>query len=371
MTSEQSARRPHLLGRLLSSRAGDPYAGADLDNAKRLGALLWLTAMALALALTPVSPPTAELGSAGFAVAAGNALVALLGAHRLAAGSRVGFDEIYLLSYLALAQIALAEWLAGGKGDPYHQLFLLVAVYVGALHPPRRVLIFLLTVAVASFAPVVYRGWDAVSAADISIQFVLVCAVTVLMAMLMRRVRNQRVALRSDGEFATKLARVDALTGLGNRRAFDEAFEREIAKARELDNDLVVLLGDVDRFKRINDESGHTDGDRCLRQVASVIADTVRQGDACFRWGGDEFAVLLPETELEEGWRIAERLEAAVTRLCTRTDGQDVTVTWGLSELEPGTTSHELVKHADRVLLTRKRNRDTVAENGVPAVEVR
>jgi diguanylate cyclase (GGDEF)-like protein len=369
MPRPRSGQPPHLVSRLFAAPTGDPYAGADLDNARRLGTVLWLLGGTLGLALLPISPPTEALGgSAGWMIAGVNLLVTVVGAQGLARRRDIDFDQIYALAYLAVAQIALLEWLAGGRGTPYHQLYLLVVLYVAAVHPPRRVLILLVTVALADFAPLVYSGWDSVTAADIAIQLLLITAVTVLAVMLMTRVRTQRIALRSDGEFATKLARVDALTGLGNRRAFDEALQGEVAKARELDRDLLVMLGDVDRFKKVNDESGHTDGDRCLRQVASVIADTVRQGDACFRWGGDEFAVVLPGTELEEGVRIAERLEAAVTQLCTRTDGLAVTVTWGLSELEAGMTAHELVKSADSMLLARKRERE-VAPADIPLPE--
>jgi diguanylate cyclase (GGDEF)-like protein len=345
------------LARVFSQPTGDPYAGADRDNAARLGALVWLIGAVVGVALLPVSPPTSALGSSGWVIAGVNLLVAFVGARQLVRGPPPGFDLLYTLSFLGVLQIALLEWLAGGRGTPYHQLYLLAAIYAGGIHPPRRVLVFLLTIAVAAFTPLLYDGWDPVAAADIGAQLLIIFGVTLLTAVLMARVRAQRVSLRDDTEFAKKLAHVDALTGLGNRRAFDEALEREAARAGRSSDSLFLLLGDINDFKQINDAAGHSAGDRSLRQVASAINDTVRRADACFRWGGDEFAVLLAQAGADEARWIARRLEASVSQLCNRPDGSSVAITWGLCEFEPGMNTELFVERADEALLGRKHER--------------
>jgi diguanylate cyclase (GGDEF)-like protein len=333
---------------------GDPYAGADQQNAARIGALVVLLIVVLAGALLPVSPPTAELGSVGWAIAAADLLLGFVIAFRMARGSTPSFNTLYLLAFVVVAQIALLEWLAGGRNSPYHQLYLLPALFVSAVHPPRRVLGFLLFVTAAAFAPMLSNGWSGVDAADTATQLLIIGAITVLAMVLMARVRAQRIALRDDGEFAKKLAHVDALTGLGNRRAFDDALERAIIRNEAAGGELVLLMGDVNSFKEINDGFSHSDGDRCLRQVAQAISDTVRRADACFRWGGDEFAVLLADIDPGEANWVARRLEATVSRICRRPDGASIVLSWGLFRYEPGMSAEAFLEAADEALLQRK-----------------
>ncbi|MFC4424961.1 sensor domain-containing diguanylate cyclase [Deinococcus navajonensis] len=103
-------------------------------------------------------------------------------------------------------------------------------------------------------------------------------------------------------------ARTDVLTGLPNRRAFTEALDAEVANARRYGTALSLLLADVTRFKAINDTLGHAAGDRALVQVAEVLRVCLRAGDHVFRWGGDEFALLLPHTTLEGALSARERI---------------------------------------------------------------
>lgn len=349
------------LGRLLKGPAGDPYAGADRQNAARLGALVVAMVAVLAGALLPVSPPTAAIGSVGWLIAAANILGSVGLAVRMARGTPPSFNALYLLGFAVLAQIGVLEWLAGGRSSPYHQLYLLPPIFVGAVHPPRRVLVFFLFVVAAAFAPLLYDGSSGVAVADTATQMLIVGAVTLLAMVLMIRVRAQRVVLRDDGEFAKQLAHVDALTGLGNRRAFNDALTRALARAADKPDRLWLLLGDVDTFKVINDSFGHPDGDRCLRQVAQAIDDTVRRADSCFRWGGDEFAVLLSDLDYDEAMWIARRLEATVSRMCRRPDGASIVLSWGLSQYEPGMSAEAFVQRADEALLDHK----TVSRGGL------
>jgi diguanylate cyclase (GGDEF)-like protein len=342
------------LSALLKRPMGDPYAGADRHNAARIGALVVVLIAVLAGALLPVSPPTAELGSVGWAIAAADLLLGFVIAFRMARGSTPSFNTLYLLAFAAVAQITLLEWLAGGRSSPYHQLYLLPALFVSAVHPPRRVLQFLLFLTAAAFAPMLANGWSGVDAADTATQLLIIAAITVLTMVLMARVRAQRIALRDDGEFAKKLAHVDALTGLGNRRAFDDALERAIVRNEAADGELVLLMGDVNSFKEINDGFSHSDGDRCLRQVAQAINDTVRRADACFRWGGDEFAVLLADIDPGEANWVARRLEATVSRICRRPDGASIVLSWGLFRYERGMSAEAFLQAADEALLQRK-----------------
>jgi len=113
-------------------------------------------------------------------------------------------------------------------------------------------------------------------------------------------------------------------------------------------------VADLDGFKHINDAFGHVKGDECLRQAAEALADEVRRPDTCFRWGGDEFALILPDTDRAGAELLAARLSSAVSGSCVAPDGSSVGVTTGFSELAGETTPDGLLDEADRELMVRK-----------------
>ncbi|MBP2299036.1 GGDEF domain-containing protein [Azospirillum picis] len=112
----------------------------------------------------------------------------------------------------------------------------------------------------------------------------------------------------------SRLAHTDGLTGVLNRRRFFEKGEVEFRRARRHGRALTVLILDIDRFKLINDRAGHPFGDRVIRAVADCCAGQIRKEDAIGRVGGEEFALILPETDAETGQHVAERLRAAIER---------------------------------------------------------
>src|SRR5439155_7811036 len=107
-------------------------------------------------------------------------------------------------------------------------------------------------------------------------------------------------------------ATTDALTGLANRRHLTAAIDTEVRRARRTGRALSLAILDIDHFKRINDTHGHPGGDAVLREIAAVLRETTRAGDILGRIGGEEFAVLMPETDTGQAERACERLRAAV-----------------------------------------------------------
>ena len=124
--------------------------------------------------------------------------------------------------------------------------------------------------------------------------------------------------------------RTDALTGVGNRRAYDERLIEEVRRARRHDRELALAIFDLNDFKTVNDKLGHEAGDRILREFAALISE-VRAGDTAYRLGGDEFAVVMPETGREGATIVASRVAERVQRLGLG-EGM-VTVAWGVGEL--------------------------------------
>lgn len=143
------------------------------------------------------------------------------------------------------------------------------------------------------------------------------------------------------------LALTDGLTGLANNRAFWESLHREMARARRFDQPLSLIVLEIDRFKRVNDTYGHLKGDSALREIARVLAHTCRTMDIAARFGGDEFALVLPQTARKDAMNVANRLRDAIANM--RLDGHiQLTVSIGLSAYpEDGMTPNALFAVAD------------------------
>jgi diguanylate cyclase (GGDEF)-like protein len=168
-------------------------------------------------------------------------------------------------------------------------------------------------------------------------------------------VRTQRLGLRQEGERARRQARVDPLTGLLNRRAFDEALANATGRSRLTGDPLSVLVGDIDDFKDFNDRYGHLEGDRVLQGVAESLRAALRRPDVAYRWGGDEFAVILPEADQGGAEHVAQRVRAAVARN-TGPDGAPLGLATGVAEFDPdgGQGPDELLAAADQALMRTK-----------------
>jgi diguanylate cyclase (GGDEF)-like protein len=152
------------------------------------------------------------------------------------------------------------------------------------------------------------------------------------------------------------LSRRDALTGVGNYRELHDAIASQIARHTASQRRFSLVLVDLDDFKRINEAHGHLEGDRVLREVASVLAADSRRNDIVTRHGGDEFAVVAPETSEEEAGELALRLEAAVSRLTV--DGSTLRACSGFAVYpDHGNDSDALMRHADRAVRREKRQR--------------
>jgi diguanylate cyclase (GGDEF)-like protein len=166
-------------------------------------------------------------------------------------------------------------------------------------------------------------------------------------------------------------ALVDALTGLANRRRSDQMLHLELSRAIRLEAPLAFVLADVDHFKSVNDEFGHPAGDAVLRKVAALFTEALREIDVAGRWGGEEFALILPGTDLEGGLQLAERLRAALAARPLRVDQAEIRVTasFGVASFPEHVSERAIVAAADAALYEAKRSgrNRVVADGGVPA----
>jgi diguanylate cyclase (GGDEF)-like protein len=152
------------------------------------------------------------------------------------------------------------------------------------------------------------------------------------------------------------LAAVDSLTGLYNKRHFDEVFGKEVARADQTQQALSLILLDIDHFKKINDNFGHPAGDAVLKHVASVVKGQIRPGDTLCRVGGEEFALVLPQTPLALATQAAELIRVAVDDTACDVDSTIIpaTLSLGVAQLGPGEVPEGLYRRSDERLYAAK-----------------
>ena len=186
-----------------------------------------------------------------------------------------------------------------------------------------------------------------------------------------QRVTDLHAELARHRAELARLARQDPLTQLGNRRSLDDDLKVLHARSRRYGRRYCLAICDLDRFKAYNDAYGHQAGDEALRAVAATIVGEVRAGDGVYRYGGEEFLLVLPEQTLETGLVAVERMRAAVERLAiphaAAGPGQVLTLSAGIAAFEPGEliAAEELLKRADAALYRAKsagRNRVALAD---------
>lgn len=344
------------LGQILgwSETGEDVYPLLNWPLTVRIGGVLWLLGAAAVAGVLPYVSPTHVLGSAGWPILdAILALAVMAGIWMLARGRGMGPRALLVMGYGAAAGLGIGQMLMGSPRQ-FDLAFLLVCAYQAFIQPVRRLLPLLGWAGVCQVASSLIArpsGLNAVYTISALVLISLMSLVVVIQAHSARAANREMGRLRGDAE---RRAAIDPLTGLGNRRALDDVLARQVVASIRYGRPLSVLMVDVDDFKLVNDEFGHARGDDVLIAVAGAIRGTVRGADAAFRWGGDEFVVLL-EVDVEEAATVAERISQGIVRTARLLGDLPVSVSCGWAALDDFETGPELLQRADARLYEAKR----------------
>jgi diguanylate cyclase (GGDEF)-like protein len=339
-----------LVDRLRFTREDVVAADAPMSRTlmARTGAWLFLGGGALVL-LVLALPHDQRISDAGLlAVSAGcfaGALVALLCFDSL---PTVGFELLAACaSTLATAARLFAED-GAESGTGIQALYLWIVLYAAFFFARRRALLQVVWIAALYGAVLTSeRG----SSATVTLWTVTIGGLLVA-ALVIGALRERVLDLV---ERLADAARTDPLTALLNRRGFDELFNREVQRARRADRPFSVLVGDLDSFKRVNDRHGHAAGDSALRRAAHVLQDDNRATDSAARLGGEEFAVIVPETDEHGAYVLAERVRRAVADAFAA-DATPLTISFGIVSFpKHGRTQQQLLQRADEAMYAAKR----------------
>jgi diguanylate cyclase (GGDEF)-like protein len=154
-----------------------------------------------------------------------------------------------------------------------------------------------------------------------------------------------------------KMATTDKLTGSANRHMFEVLFNHAQAQSKRANSTLSAILFDLDYFKKINDTYGHPAGDAVLKTLIETIQTTIRESDLIFRWGGEEFLIILPETDLSTAYEVAEKIRETTANLVINYEGQSISISIsiGVACMSEQGSSHTLIEHADNALYRAKK----------------
>lgn len=265
------------------------------------------------------------------------------------------FTALLGVAYVGVVEVAALQWLSGGD-SLYGALFLLWLCPC-VIHSPRRALVHLAFLIGAILLPAAYHG-GADEVRELVATALLVTAGGPLLIVYLTHVRSERMVLRAAAQLQRRLARVDALTGLGNQRAFDDALSVELARAERDRYPLTLGMVELGGIDGVNTRHGHLEGDRCLRDAAKVIVATLRGGDRCFRWNGTSFGLLLAGSDRATAEQVVARLRERVTTACEGPEGEPIEAWTGVAELAEVSGPDDLMDLAALELVASKSSPD-------------
>jgi diguanylate cyclase (GGDEF)-like protein len=256
-----------------------------------------------------------------------------------------------------LPVIGVALWATGGTDNPIEPLLVCPLLYIAYFFPARLAWPLVIELMAATASPLLYSHTaDGYASRTLAIVAGYGAASAVMLALKRRLLEAEALQRRMAAE--------DPLTGLANRRCFDQRLNEEIAalgnphrgrRAHDPEATLALLFADLDGFKAINDRHGHMEGDRVLRAVAARCTEVMRPGDVLARVGGDEFALIAPGAGAEGARRLARGLAAAVEAVPAGGSTLRATVSWAIFPHD-GDDVPSLMAAADRRLYQRKRS---------------
>ena len=337
---------------------GEPAAVVDpdgvptgaYDRVVRIVSWVFILATSTIVAITGLWPTTQP---AIFALLATAGLFVLL-VHDLLPPSSLGSAKFIVEGSVAITFATLLVLLTGGNASPFFFIFPLIVGGAALVVSPRVTFALAAVGSIAYVIAIASPGSnpltpDALAKVGINLTaLVLLAYVATVIASEQRRARDA----------AIRLSTVDPLTGLFNRTFFFAAVDREIARSARSNRGFCVLMMDLDELKSINDRHGHYFGDRVLAGVGEVIRSGVRKIDTAARYGGDEFVVLLPETDPTGAYVLAEKVRIGVTELDVAVSGGvlEASISVGVvSYPDDGRTSDELLISADQAMYASKR----------------
>jgi diguanylate cyclase (GGDEF)-like protein len=342
------------------TRLAHPSPGTSVAAAERespaadstLRVAWWLTITIVLLGVGISGSFAADQGAIFMLGAAAVAAVVLL--HEVVPLERRGRLVRVGEVVVAIALIGVLLVLTGFASSPFAMLFALVSVSAALASGPRAGLgaAALATVAFGAILAI-DPGLTSYGAEDALRLSIGLGATWLLAFVAIAYAGHQRRAIAH----AVNLSRTDPLTGLYNRSQLFATLELEVSRTRRSDRGFCVLMIDLDGLKAINDSGGHLRGDEVLRSLARVIAGSIRTVDSAYRYGGDEFVVLLPETDIVGAFVVAEKVRAGAEDLGMAMGGPEAltSVSIGLvSHPEDGLSAEELMNAADRAMYQAK-----------------
>ena len=360
-TAERRAAEAAVVGGLAAGITDDGVSTETYDRVVRIVSWVFLLTTTAIVAVTQLWLPT-EPAILALLAFAGLFVVVI---HDLLPPDTLGPAKFVVEGSVAITVATLLVALTGGYSSPFFFAFpLIVGGAALVVSPP-------ITVALAGAATLGYvlavlagsttgsLGPNAAAVVGVNLTaLILIAYVAMVIARAQRRTRDA----------AIRLSTVDSLTGLFNRSFFFAAMEREIARSARSGRGFCLLMMDLDELKLINDRLGHFYGDRVLRGVGEVITLGVRRIDTAARYGGDEFVVLLPETDPTGAFVLAEKIRLGVHAMPIEIEGGTPSPSLSIGVVsypDDGRTSDELIISADGAMYTSKRaGKDRVT--GVP-----